>query len=322
MCAFPFSLASRPSTPRAAEARATDHLGLALAIGSAALFSLKGVIVKLGLGDGHSVETLIAWRMGLALPVYVVIGALAFARPPASDAAPTRRRDLAAAALLGVTSYHLCTWLDFTGLQFVSVQLERMLLFTYPAITAVLAGALLGERFTRRQAAGLALAYAGVACVFAFELTEVGPDVVRGAGLVFAAAVFFAAYLVAAKPVLQRLGSVRFTCVAMTTAACTVLLHQAWVPVDAGVAGVAAASTWHRAAAYGAALAGVCTVLPSFMLSAAVKRLGPARSSAAGNVGPAVTVAAGVLVLGDPFGVWHAGGLVLILVGVRLSVAK
>ena len=299
------------------------RFGLTLAVASAALFSLKGVIVKLGLRDGLTVETLIAWRMALSLPAYLAIGVIAFARPPAGDGQPATARRLLAAAALGVASYHVCTWLDFTGLRYVSAQLERLVLFTYPALTAVLATMFLREPFTRRHAVGLLLAYAGVACVFAFELTEVGPDAARGVAFVFAAAALFAAYLVAARNVIRRLGGVRFTCVAMTAATVTVLLHRVLtLSAPAGLVEAAADAppvTLTRTFVYGLLLGGVATVVPSFMLSAAVQRIGPARTSAAGNAGPAVTALAAVAVLGEPFGLPHAAGLVLIAAGVGLA---
>ena len=142
-----------PTPPTAPASHPTrDRSGLLLAIGSAALFSLKAVFVKLGLADGLTVETLMAWRMLLALPVYVVVGLAAFRRGPASPA-----RDIAAAAGLGVLSYYVCTWLDFSGMRYISAQLERLILFTYPALTAVLAWVMLGERFTRRRVAGAVL---------------------------------------------------------------------------------------------------------------------------------------------------------------------
>ena len=199
-----------------------DKAGLLLAIGSAALFSLKAVVVKLGLAHGLTVETLMAWRMLLALPVYVVVGLVAFRR---AGSAPTART-VAAAAALGVLSYYVCTWLDFSGMQYISAQLERLILFTYPALTAVLAWAMLGERFTKRHAASLGLSYAGVLLVFGAEAGSAGPHAALGVGLVFAAALLFAFYVVLAKPVIAALGSQRFTCVAMIAATAAILTHR------------------------------------------------------------------------------------------------
>jgi len=289
-----------------------DRTGLLLAIGSAALFSLKAVVVKLGLAHGLTVETLMTWRMLLALPVYLVVGIAVFRRGPASAG-----RTLAAAAGLGVLSYYVCTWLDFSGMRYISAQLERLILFTYPALTAVLAWAMLGERFTRRHAASLGLSYAGVLLVFGAEAGSAGPHAALGVALVFGAALLFSFYVVLAKPVIAALGSKKFTCVAMVAATAAILTHR--VVLSAATPETEAAS-WigPTAIAYGAVLAVFCTVLPSFMLSEAIARIGAGRTSAAGNIGPVVTAGAAVLVLHEPFGPAQAGGLVLITLGVGL----
>ena len=211
-----------PPTPAHCSCPPPDRTGLLLAIGSAALFSLKAIVVKLGLAHGLTVETLMAWRMLLALPVYVVVGLVAFRRAGSAPAT----RTVAAAAALGVLSYYVCTWLDFSGMQYISAQLERLILFTYPALTAVLAWALLGERFTKRHAASLGLSYAGVLLVFGAEAGSAGPHAALGVGLVFAAALLFAFYVVLAKPVIAALGSQRFTCVAMIAATAAILTHR------------------------------------------------------------------------------------------------
>jgi len=304
-----------PSTPPSDPTR--ERTGLLLAVVAVALFSLKVVVVKLGLADGLTVETLMAWRMLLSVPVYVAVGVVAFRRADAV-AAP---RSLVAAAALGVHSYYVCTWLDFTGMRYISAQLERLVLFTYPALTAVLAWAILGERFTRRHAASLGLSYAGVLLVFGAEAGHAGPHTALGVGLVFAAALLFAGYVVLAKPVIAALGSQRFTCVAMTAATAAILAHQL-VRTTSTPAEAAADWITPAALAYGAVLAVVCTVAPSFMLSEAIARIGAGRASAAGNLGPVVTALAAVVVLDEPFGPAQAGGLVLIVVGVGLLAKK
>lgn len=298
-------------------ARRRERVGFALALGAAVLFSLKGIVIKLALARGADVETLMLWRMSLSLPVYLVIGAFAFRRR-GCETPGFSPRTLAAAAGLGVLSYYVCTWLDFTGLRFITAQFERMLLFTYPILTALLSRVLLGERFTRRHAAALGLSYAGVVAVFGAEAKTLGPNAGWGALLVFAAALLFAFYVIAARPVIHRLGAQRFTCVAMAAATAAIVTHQL---VRLGFTDVpGAGANWFTPVAIGAGafLALVCTVVPSFMLSEAIARIGPNRTSAAGNAGPVVTTGLAVWVLHEPFGVVRAAGLVLILVGVGL----
>lgn len=60
------------------------------------------------------------------------------------------------------------------------------------------------------------------------------------------------------------------------------------------------------------------TVLPSFMVSEAIARIGAARTSIVGTSGPIITILLAVLVLGEPFGWFHLAGMVLVMVGVGM----
>ncbi|MEZ5893035.1 MAG: DMT family transporter [Parvularculaceae bacterium] len=278
--------------------------GLLLAAGGAALFSFKGIVMKLAFQHGGDVETMMAIRMALAFPAFAIVGFISARRAHVSPAP----RDLGLAAALGLLGYYVCSWLDFTGLQYISAQLERLVLFLYPTVTALFAWIFLKDRVTFRHAIALALSYAGVAVLALREYAHVGPDTARGAALVFSAAVLFAVYVTAAKPVIMKLGSPLFTSTVMTSATVAILIHFAVkggaIPSDPAL--------W----AYGAALAVFCTVAPSFMLSEAIGRIGPGLTSAVGGFGPAATAAFAVMLLGEPFGWAQALALVLTVAGV------
>ncbi len=283
--------------------------GVLLGAVGAALFSLKGVVMKLAFAAGGTVEQMMALRMGFSLPLYIAIGWMALRARPLTP----RGRTMVAAVALGIMSYYVCTWLDFTGLRFISAQLERLILFLYPTITALLAWWLIGERMTARHGVALALSYGGILVLFGQEVHSLGSDAALGAGLVFAAAVLFAVYVTAAKGVIAALGSPLFTSIAMSAAAIAILAHFAvqsaltlWPPFTGQIIGL------------GALLALACTVLPSFMISEAIARIGPGPTSAAGGFGPAATAMVAVFVLGEPFGLAQALALILTVGGVYL----
>lgn len=286
--------------------------GLALGAGGAALFSLKGVIMKLAFAQGATVEQMMSIRMGSSLPIYLVIGFLIIR----TRGRPVDGRMVALAAALGFLSYYICTWLDFTGLRYISAQFERLILFSYPTVTALLAWAFLGNRLTLHHCLALVLSYAGVAILFGYELQDLGPNAGLGAALVFAAAALFAVYVTAAKPVITALGSVLFTSIAMATAAMAILVHFAIGVSISGAPPMNAEILW-----YGIALGLGCTIAPSFMISEAIARIGPGLSSAVGGFGPAATAGVAVLVLGEPFGIPQAAALALTVSGILLLAA-
>ena len=283
--------------------------GVILGALGAALFSLKGIVMKLAFLEGANVEQMMALRMGIALPVFIFIGL----RAGIGRAEPVKARFLVQAFLLGIISHYLCSWLDFTGLQFISAQFERLILFLYPTVTALLAWAFLGDRITWRHAVALLLSYAGVAILAFREVAVVGPHAAWGAFLVFIAAILFGSYVVAAKPVISKIGSPLFTSVAMSGAAVAILLHFG---VKSAAEGLPEFSP--MILVYGIILAVACTILPAFMTKEAIARIGPGPASAVGGFGPAATAFIAVLLLGEPFGWPQALALVLTVSGVLL----
>ncbi|MAI91431.1 DMT family transporter [Ponticaulis sp.] len=289
--------------------RAFRTTGLIYAMVGTILFGAKGIVMKLALDVGSTVEQMMTLRMGFSLPIFLIIGLLSLRKRPAKP----EMKSMLLAAGLGILSYHLCTWLDFQGLRFTSAQLERLILFSYPTIVALLAWIFLGEKLTVRHAVSLGLSYAGIFLLFGRELSQQGQDVLFGSMLVFIAAILFAIYVTGSKPVIAKLGSPLFTSIAMSAAGVSILIHSS---ITVGMGDMPEFSP--LILTYGVILAIFCTALPSFMLSEAISRLGPGPTSAIGNVGPVATSVLAVIVLNENFGWPHAGALILSSIGIGL----
>ncbi len=279
-----------------------------LAAGGATLFSLKGIAMKLAFAQGANVEQMMALRMGISLPFFLWIGWRASKR---RETKPTPRLIVTAAAL-GILSYYVCTWLDFTGLKYISAQLERLILFLYPTIVALFAWIAFGDKITWRHAVALLLSYSGVTLLALNEFSAAGPDAMLGAGIVFATAVLFAFYVTASKPVIAKLGSPLFISIAMSAAAVPILIHSF------AISAFETTPLSPAILANGVFLAIPCTVLPALMIAEAIARIGPGLMSATGGVGPAATALAAALILNEPFGPPQAMALVLTVTGVML----
>jgi drug/metabolite transporter (DMT)-like permease len=299
------STAAAPHDP-AARNRA---IGVALALSGAALFSLKGVVIKLAFAEGLGVAQLLTLRMAFSLPIYLAVGVFVFLR---GSVRPTARQ-YALAAGLGILSYYVSSYLNFMGLMYVSAQLERLILYIYPTMVAALAFVFLKERVTRRHMVALALAYAGVFILFGAEIGHQGPHVMLGAGLVFAGAFLYAVYVTASRPVIAQMGSGLFTSFAMSAASIVFLVQSGIGMAIDPPPPVSGDGLW-----LALFLAIVCTVIPSFMIADAIRRIGPGPMSAIGGVGPVVAAWAAVVVLDEPFGWPHLAALALTMAGVWL----
>jgi drug/metabolite transporter (DMT)-like permease len=285
--------------------RATTTLwpGLLLAMGGAIAFSGKAIIVKLAYRHGVDAVTLIMLRMLFALLAW-----WAGRGKPALTA-----RDWRVVSLLGFSGYYLSSFLDFTGLQFVSASLERLILYLSPTLVLLLGRVLFGRRVARRQLLALVVSYAGVLVVFGHELQIEGADVVLGAALIFASTLSYALYLVYSGEEVQRLGALRLTGLA-TGVACVLCIAQFLL-----------LRPWHSALQVAPPVlwlsvlnATACTFAPVLMVMMAIERIGAAMASQAGMIGPLSTIALSVWILGEPFTAWIAAGTVLVMAGIWL----
>ena len=130
---------------------------VALAVVAAVALGLFVYFLGLGSREGDALSTLVGARVGsLALLVVVASAIRAPLRIPRSAlwaVAAVGLADVSANALFAFASGH--------GL----LSLVAVLGSLYPVVTVLLAHVLLGERLTRAQRAGIALALVGVAAI-------------------------------------------------------------------------------------------------------------------------------------------------------------
>ena len=300
------------------EGEGTAWLGIVLGTVAAVLYSLKAVFVKLAYLPSEGAEqippiTLMMLRLGFSFPVYLLILWWVWRR---TEVKP-RATQIGLAMLAGVLAYYICTLLDFSGLQYITAQLERLLLFTYPAFVILLGALFFGGRLTLPGVGAVLLAYFGLAIVFiGGDITE-SSNLLLGSGLVLASAMSFALFQLIAKQFIDRIGSSLFTCLAMLGAASAIFLHFMVSALTAeGVA--AALDLPRRIYVLGLIIAVFSTLLPTFFMNIAIGRIGAQKVAMLGMFGPLATIVAAIWVLGEPFGVWDAVGTVVTLAGIAL----
>ncbi|WP_332686842.1 DMT family transporter [Devosia sp.] len=288
---------------------ANDPIGYAFAVAGAILFSTKGIFIKLAYGQGVSTEMLLSLRMIVALPVYLVILVTLLRRENSLRRALTPKTVIASMAV-GILGYYLSSYLDFLGLNYITAQYERLVLFTYPFFVLLFGVWFFGDRMVWRVVPAMLVSYAGLLVIFGWNLA-VDPDgLVLGTLLVLGSAITFALYQHLAKRQMLVLGSALFTCIAMSTAALCAIAQNL---VLAGPASYLALTPqlW----LYGLALGVLGTVLPSFLMNAGMARIGARATSSTAAFGPVVTIIIAVIVLSEPFTLFHTVGTALVLAG-------
>ena len=287
-------------------------IGPAMAIVGVLGFSFKAILIKLAYAWAPiDAVTLLALRMIYATPFFLL---MALWSKRGRGMPPMARRDWIAILWLGFIGYYLASLVDFMGLQYVTAALERLMLYLYPTIVVVISALFLKQRITGRILLALALSYAGILLVFARDLSLAGDAqaIWVGGALVFAGAFLYALYLVGAGPVIARLGSLRFIALGMLVSAVFVFVQfVATRPVSA-------LDVPLRIHLLSLAMAVFATVLPTYLIAEAIKRIGANRTSLIGSLGPVFTIGLGFWILEEPVHWIQLGGAALVLAGVAL----
>lgn len=294
--------------------QAGSGVGVLFAVLGAVGFSFKAILVKLAYRYGVDAETLLALRMALSLPFFIVMGFIAQRQKPlVMDA-----RDWGWMVGLGIFGYYLASYLDFLGLRYISAGLERLILFLYPTIVILLSALFLGKPITRRVLIAMSMCYLGIAFAVGHDLSVVGDrrDVLLGSALVFASALAYALYLMGNGVVVGRLGSMRVTAAA-TSVACILCIGQFLLMRPLSALDL----PWQ---VYGLSLAMAlfATVAPVWLVSEAIRRLGAGPVSLTGTLGPVVTIGLGWLMLGELVGPAQLVGALMVIGGVLVMARR
>lgn len=279
-------------------------------------FSTKAIMVKLAYRYEIDSLSLLALRMLFALPIYFLIGYFAN-RNKDKNSYQLTKKDWGYSLLFGVVGYYLASLFDFIGLQYISAGMERLVLFIYPTLVVLISFIFLGKQLNRTIFIALGLTYLGILIAFVEQLSlPNNPQFLLGAFLVFLAALTYAFYIVGSGSILPRIGTLRYTSIAMSAAGISVLIHHALTQQ-------LALFHFHKMVYYYAFLMAVfATVVPSFLISEGIRVIGANQAAIIGSIGPISTIILAYIFLGEGFGWFQILGTMLVIAGVLLISLK
>ncbi len=289
-----------------------SFIGFAIALSGAIMFSTKAIIVKLAFANTNvDAITLLSIRMLFSLPFYIGIAFFAANKEGSTKLSYKQWGYIMALGLLG---YYASSLFDFIGLQYISAGLERLILFLYPTFSVLLNTFLFKSKLNKKQIVALFLTYAGIGLAYYGELKidTQNPNFFYGSFMVFLCAITYSIYLVGTGKLVQQVGATKYTAYAMLFATIGVFIH---------FISTKSIGTFHftpSLVGYGVALAIIATVIPSFMISNAMKRIGSNNVSIITSIGPVSTIIQAYIILGEQIFVEQIVGTSLVLVGVLL----
>lgn len=276
--------------------------------GAAILFASKGLFAKALYQRGVGFELLVTVRALLAMPLFI---GFALRRPAPTATIPWQA--YAAAAIAGVVGYYLGALVDFWALELIDASIERVLLFSYPAMVLLISSVMRRQAPERRVVLAMLVTYAGIYFAMGgIDLHELRANAF-GAGLVLIAALTTAIYFLIGERYVHVLGSTRFAAVAMSSSAVALALHFA-VFRSLDEVRVLDAHSWLLLGILGIA----CMFVPGLMQAEGVRRVGAQRAAIGSTVGPPTTIVLAALFLGERLNGWQLAGSAMIVVSVLL----
>jgi len=291
--------------------------GVLICLLGAICFSTKAIFVKLAYRDtGIEAVPLLALRMIFSLPFFVVS---AFMTSRKTDNVRFTASQWFYVAAIGCLGYYVSSLLDFIGLQYVSAGIERLILFIYPTMVLLISAVVLKIRIRPYQWFAVVITYTGLLLAFFGEINFEGTYTTNfylGSAAIFACAITYALYLVGSGKIIPLVGAAKFNSYAMSFACIAVLLHYFFTSDQS----LFAFST--PVYVYTLSMALLSTVIPSYLISEGIRRVGSDNASIVGSVGPVSTIVQANIFLYEPIFALQIAGTVLILIGVLIISRK
>jgi len=286
-----------------------ERLGMLYVATSAILFASKGLFAKALYQRGVGFELLVAVRAVIAMPLFAWIAVRANTPSQSGhERRPMPWRAIVAAAVAGITCYYVGAMLDFWALTLIDASVERVLLFSYPAIVVLIGSVMKRRAPERRVVLAMLITYAGIWFVMGgIDFNELTQNLF-GAGLVIIAALTTAIYFLIGERYTHELGSTRFAAIGMSASAVMLALHfvvfrsfDEFRPLQA--------YDWLLLAVLGIA----CMFIPGLLQAEGMRSVGAQRAAIGSTIGPPTTIFLAAIFLGERLNGWQLLGSAMIV---------
>ncbi len=278
-------------------------------------FAMKGIFIKQAYGYDIDATDVIALRMIFSFPFYVLI--LLLSRARGAKLPSFTRKQLFSFGIIATLGYYVASYVNFVGLQYVTVNVERIVLFTYPTWVLLINKIFFKKEITKIQWIAIGVSYLGIVITFVGSLSlQAQNDLLIGVSLVILSGVVYAVYLITSEATMKRMTSLQFTCLSMMIATIPVLVHTYFVN---------GLEIWNHdidVYYYMIKIAIFSTVLPTLLIMNGVKRVGADNMSIIASAGPVFTILLAYYILGEIMTYQQVFGTVLVLFGIFLISSK
>jgi drug/metabolite transporter (DMT)-like permease len=239
----------------------------------------------------------------LAVPLFAW-----FAMRANPDAQPMRTRAVLAAVIAGITCYYVGALVDFWALTLIDASIERVLLFSFPAMVVIIGSVLKRRAPEAGVVVALIVTYIGIFFAMGgIDLSELRQNLF-GASLVLIAALTTAIYFLIGERYTNELGSTRFAAIGMSASALMLALHFA-VFRSFDEFRALQAYDWMLLVILGV----FCVFIPGLLQAEGMRRVGAQRAAIGSTIGPPTTIFLAALFLDERLTAWQLLGSAMII---------
>lgn len=286
--------------------------GVLIAIIGIVLFSAKAILVKLAYQYNVSSVHLLLFRMLFSAPFYLLIAF--YVKPQYPE--KIKKNDFLWILLFGFIGYYLASYFDFLGLKYIKASLERIILFVYPTLVLIISRIVFKTAISSKQIAAILITYVGVVITFWGDITFDNEFALLGVALIFLSALTYAVYLVGSGWLIPKFGVVSFTSYAMLVSTICVIIHYLLFDRE-NILGYS-----YQVYLLGFLMAIFSTLIPSFLVSLAIKKMGASDFSIIGSIGPISTIILAFFVLNERLSLLQLLGTIVVIIGVSIVSSK
>ena len=255
-------------------------IGILYILASAICFGSMAIFARMAYASGVDVPTLLLLRFTTAaVLMWMILLGKGMKLP--------RGKGMVMLVAMGAVGYAGQAFSYFTALTFASAGLVALLLYTYPAIVAILSRLVFKHPLTRIQIIAVAISLAGSVLV----IGKAGDGKPLGIFFGLLAAFIYSIYILAGSRFPKDVTPTASTTVIASSAAVTyavVVAFKGFHPPMTGTGWVAVL-----------AISVICTVLAILFFFEGLERVGPVRASVFSTIEPVFTVLLAAAVLGE-----------------------
>ena len=286
----------------------------AIALAGVVLFSAKSVFAKMAYVYKIDPVSVIYLRMLFALPFIAIIGIWYESKHVGEK---VHWKDILQIVCISTLGYYISSLFDFIGLLYVEAAIERLILFLYPTMVIILSAVFMRKKINFYQILSIVIAYGGLLLAFADKLVLKNTHLFwYGVILIIFSSFTYAIFLTISDGLISRVGSVRFTTIAIFTMCGCIIIH-ALITGKAAVRGYD--SHIYFDCFYMSLLS---TVIPIYMFNYAIEKLGASNVSIISCAGPICTLMYSSALLSEVITFWQVLGTLVVIAGIMIIYLK